>query len=296
LDNRQLEVFSAVAREGSFTRAATELHLVQSAVSATIASLEADLGERLFHRTTRQVRPTAAGRALLPHATAILDGFRAARDAVEAVSGGLSGSVRIGYMTSVTLVDLPGLLGRFSSDYPAVTMHLAPDPSGTAGLAVALERGELDLAIFAAPAENYPHLRIDVLARSPIGLAVAANHPLAGRATVRLSEAVSERFVETPEGFGNRTVVDTEFRRRGLHREVQYETSDLNDVVALVANGLGVAFLPHYVVDGDERVRCLEVEDAALELTVSIGTVRGRVLSAAAARLATLIRGEAIGN
>ena len=131
MDRRQLEVFLAVARAGSFTRASAELHLVQSAVSATVASLESDLGERLFDRTTRRVRLTAAGQALLPRATAILDAFQAARDAVDAVRGGLSGSVRIGYMTNVTLFDIPRLLGRFNADHPAVTMHLSPSATGT---------------------------------------------------------------------------------------------------------------------------------------------------------------------
>ena len=64
MELRQLVYFEAVVRHGGFTRAATRLHLVQSAVSATVAALEADLGERRFERTTRPVRPPAAGLAL----------------------------------------------------------------------------------------------------------------------------------------------------------------------------------------------------------------------------------------
>jgi DNA-binding transcriptional LysR family regulator len=296
VDNRQLEVFAAVAREGSFTRAAAGLHLVQSAVSATIAALEADLGERLFDRTTRRVQPTAAGRALLPHATAILDAFQAARDAIGAVGGGLSGSIRIGYMTNVTLFDIPRLLGRFSDEHPGVTMHLAPAATGTAGLAAGLRAGDLDLAFLAATPADYPDLRIDVLASSPLGLAVAAGDPLAGRRRLRLADTAALRFVEFRPGFANRTLVDAEFRRRGLRRTVQIETSDMNDAAALVRSGLGVGFLPKYLADGDARVRWIEIEDAALELCVSVGTARGRTLSAAAARLAALAQGEAGGS
>ena len=288
MERRQLEVFAAVARAGSFTRAAGELHLVQSAVSATIAALEADLGERLFDRTTRRVRLTAAGQALLPKATSILDAFQAARDAVDAVRGGLSGSVRIGYMTNVTLFDIPRLLGRFNADHPAVTMHLAPAATGTAGLAEGLRRGDLDLAFLAATPEDYPDLDVHVLASSRLGLGVAAQDPLAVRKTIRLADTASLRFVDFRSGFANRTLVDAEFRRRGLWRDIRIETSDTNDTAALVRNGLGVGFLPRYLVEGDDSIHLIEIEDATLEMNVSVATARDRTLSAAARSLATM--------
>ncbi|MFI5934500.1 LysR family transcriptional regulator [Actinoplanes sp. NPDC051494] len=293
MDSRQLEVFAAVAREGSFTRAAERLHLVQSAVSATIAALESDLGERLFDRTTRHVRPTAAGHALLPHADRIRDAFQAARDAVEAVSGGLSGSIRIGYMTNVTLFDIPDLLGRFSREHPDVTMHLTPAATGTAGLAEGLRRGDLDLAFLSATPADYPALRIDVLASSPLGLTVPAGHPLAGRDHIRLAETAALRFVCYREGFATRTLFDAEFRRHGLHRDVRFETSDTNDFAALVASGLGVGFLPEYLAGPDPRLHWIPVQDADLRMPVSIGTSPAHTLSAAAARLAALARSEA---
>ncbi|GLZ00208.1 LysR family transcriptional regulator [Actinoplanes sp. NBRC 103695] len=288
MERRQLEVFAAVARAGSFTRAAGELHLVQSAVSATVAALETDLGERLFDRTTRRVQLTAAGQALLPRATAILDSFQAARDAVDAVRGGLSGSVRIGYMTNVTLFDIPHLLGRFNADHPAVTMHLAPAATGTAGLAEGLRRGDLDLAFLAATPEDYPDLDVQVLASSALGLGVAARDPLAARTTIPLAGTAGLRFVDFRAGFANRTLVDAEFRRRGLWRDIRIETSDTNDTAALVRNGLGVAFLPRYLVEGDDSIHLIEIEDATLEMNVSVATVRDRTLSAAAQSLARM--------
>lgn len=288
MERRQLDVFVAVARAGSFTRASGELHLVQSAVSATIAALETDLGERLFDRTTRRVQLTAAGRALLPRATAILDAFQAARDAVDAVRGGLSGSVRIGYMTNVTLFDIPRLLGRFNADHPAVTMHLAPAATGTAGLAEGLRRGDLDLAFLAATPEDYPDLDVHVLASSTLGLGVAAQDPLAARTTIPLADTEGLRFVDFRAGFANRTLVDAEFRRRGLWRDIRIETSDTNDTAALVRNGLGVGFLPRYLVEGDDSIHLIEIEDATLEMNVSVATARDRTLSAAAKSLARM--------
>lgn len=293
MDSRQLEVFVAVAREGSFTRAAAGLRVAQSAVSATIAALEADLGDKLFDRTTRRVAPTASGLALLPRATAILDAFQAARDAVDAVRGGLSGPVRIGYMTNVTLFDIPRLLGAFSARHPGVTMRLTPAATGTAGLAEALRRGDLDLAFLAATPRDYPDFDMHVLAASPLGLAVAAGDPLAARTRIRLAETAGLRFVEFRAGFGNRTLVDAEFRRRGLWRDIQIETSDLSDTAALIRNGLGAGFLPRYLAAADPGIAWIAVEDADVEMSVSVATARGRTLSAAAARLAALSRAAA---
>jgi len=283
----------AVAREGSFTRAAAGLHMVQSAASATVAALESDLREKLFDRTTRQVRLTTAGRALLPHATSILDAFRAARDAVEGVGGGLSGSIYVGYMTNVTLFDIPRLLGRFTRDYPQVTIRLAPAQTGTTGLVEQLRAGDIDLAFIAAQPSDYPDLDISILAGSPLGLAVATDHPLRARQSITLAEMTGLRFVDFRKGFANRTLVDAEFKRRGLRREVQIESSDTSDTAALVRNGLGAGFLPLYLVKEDPQLHWIQVEDASFDMYVSVATARGRTLSAAGARLADLARGEA---
>jgi DNA-binding transcriptional LysR family regulator len=293
MDGRQLGVFAAVARAKSFTRASAEIHVAQSAVSATVASLEVELGERLFDRTTRTVQLTEAGRALLPHAVAIVDAFQAARDAVDGVRGGISGSIRIGYMTNVTLFDIPALLGRFASEYPAVSIHLTPSVTGTAGLAEELRRGDIDMAFFAATAENYPDLVVDVLATAPVGLAVMTSSPLAALGVVDLADTAGMRFIDFRPGFGNRTLADAEFARRQLLREVHIETADMNDAAALVRNGLGVAFLPRYLVVDDPGVTWIEIGDAHFELNVSLGTSRHRPLSAAAARLAMMVRNEA---
>jgi DNA-binding transcriptional LysR family regulator len=95
---RQLATFVAVAEEGSFTRAADRLHVVQSAVSAGVRNLEKELGARLFDRSTHTVKLTDAGDALLPEARATLAAAQAARDAVDEARGGLRGTVLLGTM------------------------------------------------------------------------------------------------------------------------------------------------------------------------------------------------------
>ncbi|MFG2357299.1 LysR family transcriptional regulator [Streptomyces sp. NPDC048521] len=117
---RQLEHFIAVAEELGFTRAARRLHVVQSGVSAAIRSLERDLGGALFERTSQQVRLTGAGAALLPEARATLHAAQAAQDAVRAAQDTLRGTVNVGAMASVEVVDLPALLGQLHARHPAI--------------------------------------------------------------------------------------------------------------------------------------------------------------------------------
>src|SRR5919198_245380 len=100
MELRHLATFVAVAEEGSFTRAAGRLHVVQSAVSAAVRALERELGVTLFDRSTHRVELTDAGRALLPEARRTLAAAAAARDAVDQLRGGLRGTVRLGMMLS----------------------------------------------------------------------------------------------------------------------------------------------------------------------------------------------------
>ncbi|MFD0504165.1 LysR family transcriptional regulator [Streptomyces chiangmaiensis] len=153
MELRQLEYFVAVAEELSFTRAAERLHVVQSAVSAAIRSLERELGPTLFERSSQRVTLTAAGAALLPAARNTLDSARAAREAAQLSEGRLQGTLRIGTFSSLVRPDLPELLGRFHRLHPAVTLRLAVSPRGSAGLVERLLAGNLDLAFVALPGD-----------------------------------------------------------------------------------------------------------------------------------------------
>ena len=150
---RQLATFVAVAEEGSFTRASDRLHVVQSAVSAGVRNLERELGAPLFDRSTHKVQLTDAGRALLPEARATLAAATAARDAVDAVRGGVRGTVVLGTMQAQAMhrINLPGLPAAFrrhrgpSRPAPPVTGGCSPGriiaPGGAAGRhVVAIER------------------------------------------------------------------------------------------------------------------------------------------------------------
>ena len=146
-----LRKFVVVAEELSFTRASRRLHVVQSAVSSAIQGLERELGAPLFDRDRHRVALTDAGQALLPEARATLAAAQAAMDAVAQARAGLRGTLTVGTMVSIGTVDVGGLLGRFNTTHPGVSVHLRHAPAGSAGLAAQVIAGELDLALVALP-------------------------------------------------------------------------------------------------------------------------------------------------
>lgn len=281
---RQLEHFVAVAEEANFTRAAARLHVVQSAVSTTIKNLERELGTPLLERTTKSVRLTDAGAALLPRAYATLDAVQEAADAVAQVRGGLRGTLRLGTMSTVGLIDLPALLGEFHRRHPGVLLQTSAAASGSRGLVDALLERRLDLALVSLP-EPPKGIKLTDLTRSVLDLVVPTAHPLAERRTVSIAELAGLDFVDFPVGYGIRTVADRAFLTASVTRRVALEISDLPTGVAYVQNGLGVALLPRPALGQEQDVATLTIEDADLDWPFSLAVSSERTPGTAARAL-----------
>jgi len=289
MELRHLEYFVAVADERNFTRAAARLHVVQSGVSAAIKALERELGAALLERTSKRVALTDAGEALLPRARAALDAARAARDAVDEVRGGLRGTVRIGTLTSIGLVDVPGLLGAFHRAHPAVTLRLTVSTRGSGGLVDALTDGSLDLALVSVPGRAPSGVHLRQLLWQPLELVLPAGHRLAAPAAVTVADLADEPFVDFPIGYGNRTVVDRAFAAAGAERQVSLEVIDLTTAAGFVAHGLGVAILPRFAVPADLDLVVRPLAGADLDWPLGVATSAVRAPSAAARALLGMI-------
>jgi DNA-binding transcriptional LysR family regulator len=289
MELRHLEYFVAVAEERSFTRAAARLHVVQSGVSAAIKALEHELEAPLLERTSKRVALTDAGQALLPRARATLDAAAAARDAVGEVRGGLRGTLRIGTLNSVALIDAPALLGAFHRAHPGVTVQLTVSARGSAGLLESLVGGTLDLAIVSVPGRPPAGVRIRQIASRRLDLVVPVGHRLADRSEVHIADFAGEPFVDFPAGFGNRVVVDRAFAAAGAERHVAIEVIDISSGAAFVGEGLGVAVLPRFAVPESLGVVLLPVADADLDWPLGVATSAVRAPSAAARALLALV-------
>ncbi|MDQ1494460.1 MAG: hypothetical protein QOG69_943 [Actinomycetota bacterium] len=264
-----------MVEEGSFTRASQRLHIVQSAVSASIRGLERELGVELFERTAQGVHLTQEGHVLLPEARLTLAAAAGARDAVDAVSGGLRGRLTVGTMQMLRAIDVPRLLADFHRDHPLVELHLRHAKGGSVELADRVRQGELDLAILALRGRHPPGLELTPIASEAIELACHKDHPLAPRDAVDLADLAEETFIDFPVGWGIRDAVDAAFTSAGVRRAVAMEVDDVLHLVRMVGVGLGVALLPPSLVT-DPEVRTVPIRHHAplQNIAVAVPTVR----------------------
>ena len=282
MELRQLATFVAVAEEGSFTRAADRLHVVQSAVSAGVRNLEKELGVMLFDRSTHSVKLTDAGRALLPEARTTLAAAQAAKDAVDEARGGLRGTVRLGTMAAqgMRAVDLAGILAAFRVQHPAVEVEIR-HAGGSSETAWEVREGRLDLAFVSLPGDGPSGLELIPLAREAIMLALPGEHPLAVRAEIELAALRDETVVDLPSGWGIRMAVDRSFAAAGVTRSVTYEVNEMATMIDFIRNGLAIGLLPRSLVDPADDIAFLSIRDHPPQFQTSIAIPANRLLTAA---------------
>ena len=205
LDLSQLRTFLAVARTGSFTKAAGDVWLTQSAVSRQMKDLERSLGTALFDRFGRGVHLTAAGRCLLEHAEATLRKAEDARRAVEEIEDGEAGELRLGATVTAANYLLPALLATYRREHPRVRLVLSP--ASTLRLLKQLRRNELDLAILGHVPRD-PDLRMWGVIDDEVVLVSGPEHPLAGCRDVTPERVAAEDMILREPASDTRGMID----------------------------------------------------------------------------------------
>ncbi len=241
MELRQLEYFVAVAEEANFTRAAQRVHVSQSGVSAQIRQLERDLGAPLIDRSGRVATLTGAGAAALPHARAALAAAAAARQAVDDVTGLLSGRLVVGMVTACTVTPLFDALAAFHLAHPGV--EIALEEGNSDWLIERVRTGLADLALIGAAGDPPGGLEAFTIVSDGLAAAVPAGHPLAGRDCVTLAEVAKYPIVSLPPGTGVRAVFDQSCAAQELRPDVAFQASAPGAVADLAGRGLGVAVL-----------------------------------------------------
>jgi DNA-binding transcriptional LysR family regulator len=254
---RHFLALEAVAREGSFGRAATALGYTQSAVSQQIAALERIVGQRLVERPggPKPVSLTEAGRLLLIHADAIAARVAAAQADLTALAEGQAGTLRVGVFQSVGQRILPEVMRRYLRAWPQVKVTLTESADDTELLGF-VERGDLDLTFSDLPLVEGPFESVELM-RDPYVLVVPADSPLASDdATPTLREIAELDLI------GHKHCRTIQRLEATFRRPLQFVfQSDHNQTVqALVASGVGSALVPRLTMDPeDESTALLEL-------------------------------------
>ncbi|MFL5826547.1 MAG: LysR family transcriptional regulator [Thermoleophilaceae bacterium] len=279
MELRQLEHFVAVAEERQFTRAARRVHIVQSGLSASIRSLEEELGSRLFERRARHVELTEAGHALLDEARSVLSAAERGRDAVAAVQGLLRGHVHLGFMQGQPAPELPRALGKFHEDHPKVDIRMFQ--SGSGPLAEAVRTGRLDFAYVSLPRTDLNGLEVRPLGERRMMLAAGDQHALANRKAVTLEALRDETFIDVSRDWGTRIVTDRAFAAAGIERRIAFELNDLFAAEDLVVAGLGVAVMPQLDVTPSDGYRLIPITGSRMVWELSMVSRAGDLSPAA---------------
>lgn len=292
MELRQLEHFVAVASEMNFSRAALRVHVVQSALSTSIAKLEKELGVELFDRSRQQIAITPAGELFREHATRVLQSVRLAKDSMSDYRGELTGTVDLGSLITFGRLDVPKVLGNFHRSHPLVRIRLQQSQTGSMAYLSAINDGSLDLALVSSPTRFPPRVEMELLSEEPMLFVCRRDHHLAERDAVAVNELADEDLIGFPPEYRLRRLVDDAFAAAGTSARTPYEVA-LNYSVAagLVRNGLGSAFMPASDAARYPDLRALDVRPAVLW---SIYLASAPQLGPASAKLADMLRLEAV--
>ena len=245
MELRQLRAFVQVVNAGTFTRAAEDLHLAQSAVSRAVGQLEAELGFALLRRTSTGVELTEAGTAVFERAREVVAGADAIRSDLAAMRGLLEGTVALGTMLPPGPIDLPGLLAGFHAAHPGIGVRVR-EGSAPEVLA-ALRRDELDVA--------FTGVEPDALDDGLAGEWMLSEELLLitppGHRAPALDELSGVPFIGYRRGSALRDTVDGALRAAAAMPEIVFESDELVSVRELVARSLGVSIVPRSTVEGD---------------------------------------------
>ncbi|HET6289928.1 MAG TPA: LysR family transcriptional regulator [Amycolatopsis sp.] len=286
MELQQLRYVLAVAETNSFTRAAERCLVVQSALSHQIARLERELGARLFERTSRRVRLTAAGEAFLPAARQCLEAAERAGSEVAAAVGEIRGRLTVGVIPTVAAVDVPAALHTFRGRYPHVRIGLRVGASEK--LVEQIKDGAIEVAFLGLPVSDRPHgVATCELGHDDLVAVVAPGHPLAVESEVDLERLSTEVFVDFPAGSAGRAQTDQAFAAARITREVAFEVTAADFMARLIHQGLGVALLPSKYVPNLTDVVTVPVRDAPARIEHLVWN-RFTVTPAAKAFLAVL--------
>ncbi|WP_306369380.1 LysR substrate-binding domain-containing protein [Nocardiopsis sp. CC223A] len=248
-----LRLFSVVAEELHFGRAAARLHLSQPGLSYRVKALEDALGYQVLARNRRGVRLTPAGEVLLAGARRLLGEAHRVVDDGGRVARGELATVRVGFVGTALYSLLPAVLRAARERHPALQVRVEERKS--ADQVRLLQLGQLDLGLVHLPVDPRSGLEATPVLEDPVGVALPSEHPLAGEDTIALADLAEDAFVLFPRELEPQTYdrYTDACVAAGFAPRVAHEATGLQTILALVAAGMGVAFVARSVARGFSR-------------------------------------------
>src|SRR5512139_2346969 len=279
MDLHQIEIFCAIVKYRSFSRAAEALFITQPTVSGHIKNLEAELGVKLIDRLGKRAVPTDAGDVLYRHGLRLIEERDRARQEIETLSGSVSGMLKIGGSTIPGAYILPPVIGVFRRKHPSVSVQMGIDD--TARITDAVLNGDLCLGIVGARLSD-PRLEVHPFQTDELVVAIPAAHPWARKRTISPASLKQEPFILREEGSGTRRIMEDRLEKAGI------SLADLS-IVAVVGStdavrqsvkaGLGVSILSSRALRDDieaRKIAAIRIDGVRMERSFFVILLKGR--------------------
>ena len=285
MDSNSLQAFVTVADKESFSLAAEQLFLTQSAISKRIALLEEQLDSKLFDRIGRKVSLTEAGNTLLPQARQILRQLQDAKRSLHDLQGQVSGNLSMAASHHISLHRLPPVLRRFTKECPEVDLDLRFDASEIAYEGVL--KGDLELALITLSPQPHKQIHAQKVWDDPLRYVVSPDHPLAGKSSVSLAELTAYNAILSGSATFTRQIAAQQFSHPELRLKTAMSTNYLDTIRMMVTIGLGWSLLPDTMINRDLSV--LNVDAPPVSRQLGYISHKERTLSKAAQRFIEML-------
>jgi len=288
-DMRHIRAFLAVARIGNFTRAASELHVSQSALTVQIRQLEDSLGVSLFDRGKRRVSLTEAGRDVLAPLERILVETEAVVSRTRELTSLRRGLVTMAALPSIAVQIVPQAIQRFTKLHPGVEVRIRDVVAEK--IIEAVKNEQVDFGIGSSLHLDV-ELKTSLLKVDRLCAYAPKSHLIARGGSVTLLELAANPLIVTGRDSGVRGLVEEALNRAECPLTIAYETNYMSTALALVKAGLGIAILPDAVADLNkaEDIRCVEIHKPPLSRKIEIIQKKDRSLSPSAVEMVAILR------
>lgn len=286
---KQLEAFLGVAEHGSFSTAARHLNVAQPALSNAVKDLEAELGLRLFDRTTRRVELTSAGIEFRASTSKVLEDLEHAVQNARDLAARRRGRIRIAAPPLLSSAILPQAIAAFHKEYPNISTELTD--TGTEQIIQDVIAGNADCGL----GTFSPHekgIERNVLMRDNLALFFPEGHPIARGRSIRWDELKGLAVIALNNSSGIRLLMDIGAESAALSIKPAFEVSLVTTALALVKAGLGVSVLPTYAlsVAGHYGVDARPLVEPLISRDLALIHASGRSVSPAVVSFSTILR------
>jgi LysR family transcriptional regulator, low CO2-responsive transcriptional regulator len=277
----QLQILEAIAKHGSFTRAAEELELTQPTISQQIKRLTSTIGMPLFEQLGKQVHLTAAGKEVLSASATISERFAQLEVVLDELKGLKQGRIDLVASTTAKYF-VPRLLGTFHRRHPEIELNLKI--TNQEGVLARLANNQDDLYFTGRPPKDLD-IELRPILENPLVVVASSNHPLAGKKNISLKQLELEPFIFREAGSGTRLVIEQFLTDNRVAVDVIIELSSNEAIKQAIAGELGISILSQHALaleDRDGLLTILNVEGFPIQRHWYVIYPAGKQLSVAA--------------